>query len=387
MRAVTAKWAATILGSHVTYTTATVLDQGTEVVTLNVLSGTVTLDRLAAVRARCDIEVATTDPTSTADDLIPTLATDPLTPYGFEIAVRRGVLYPDGTTETVGLGVFGIQQVTVEEPGLTARIVGLDRAQRVIDARFTDNFYVPSGETYEEAIQAVIEGQFLDDDSFAGDGVTGLSFDFVTTGHTTPALAFDGELDRWEQVQTMARDVGCDLFFDGDGVCVMRPEPSPTASQVVATIVDGETGTLTEVAVDLDRSPSHNWVIATGENASNGAVYRGEAFDNDPASPTYVAGRFGSKPLFYQSPFFTSNAQAQLAAEARLLRELGIARQLILGFAPNPALEPGDVVQVNRDRVGLVDEIHVLETVTVALGAEGGMSATTRSQQVLEVGS
>jgi hypothetical protein len=377
VRSASTRFLEAVTSSYVLSTTVTLLDGDVDASDpLDVVDGTATFDRGAAVRGRVDLRVADSD-------LFPALGeVRPLSPYGYEARVERGVVYADGTVETVGLGVFVLQTATLDDGGLVS-VTGLDRAQRVVDARFTDSFYVPAGETYEDAIRAVIEGQFLDSSTYAGDGVDGLSFDFIETGFVTPALSFDGQQDRWESAQKMARDVGCEVYFGGLGECRLRLIPSPT-DPIVVELTEGEGGVVVSGGgrVDLDRAATYNAVVATGENTSNGAVYRAMVVDDDPTSPTYWDGRFGHKPRFYSSPFIGSDAQAAAAAAGILRDELGLSRRLSIAVVPNPVIEPSDVVSTSVDRLRVADEIHIIETQTVGLRASGGMTMATRVRQV-----
>lgn len=328
-------------------------------VDLDVTGGGVTLDRTAAQRGRCT-QVALAEPL-----LIPTSTGGVLTPFGYEAQIKRGILYPDGTTELMGLGVYPIQTSKLDGVTQITVIDGFDRSQQVVDARLEDDYSIAVGTNYATAIRALIEA-----------GVSGLTFSFATTAYTTPALVFPAQADRWQSAQGMAKSIGMELFFDGVGTCVLRPEPTFTAIPVW-TLSEGEAGLLVSADLSMDRSTAYNRVIATGENTGLATVPRGVWTDDDPSSPTYYFGGFGRKPRFYASSFITSDAQAVSAATAIGVAQQGVARSLSFTAVPNPALEPGDAVLVKRDALG-VNEVHLIDSLTFGLGSDAPMGGTSR---------
>ncbi len=367
MRPVSDVFAAAIQQSHRIAAAATV-SRYTQSLEVPVLDGTVTLDQRAAVRGRLDLTI-TPDPTL---DLVPSDPADLLTPYGSELTVRRGIRYPDASSELVSLGVFRVQEceITDNAAGQQIRVTGLDRAQVVIDARFEEPYQVPAGTNYATAIREVLAA-----------GYPSIETAFTATSRTTPALVAQEGDDRWAFAQEMAKAIGMDLYFDGDGVCVLVPSSTVGSSQPVATIAEGAAGVLIDVGRRWSREGTFNRVIATGENTGQAAPARGVATDDNPASPTLYGGPFGRVPRFYVSQFLASDAQAAEAAAAILARELGTTQQVQFGAIVNPALEPGDIARITRARSG-IDEDHIIDQLTIPLGPAGVMTGITRATQV-----
>jgi hypothetical protein len=325
---------------------------------LDLVDGSVTLDRTAAQRGRCSVTLA--EPL-----MIPTPTGGLLTPYGYELSISRGVRYPSGVVEAIPLGVFPIQTSALDGVTRLTAIEGIDRSQMVVDARLEDAVAIDAGTNYATAIRTIIDN-----------AVPGLTYTFTPTTYTTPALVFEAQADRWEVARNMATSIGCELFFDGTGACVLRPEP--TFSAVPAwTLSEGEGGLLVGAALAMDRGPAYNRVVATGENTSLTIVPRGVWTDDDPSSPTYYGGGFGHKPRFFASAFITTDAQAVSAAAAIGTAQKGVARSLALSAVPNPALEPGDLVLVKRDAIG-VNEVHIIDALTFGLTADAAMSGASR---------
>lgn len=360
MRDSSAAFARTIGSSHRMVSRADVLLNRVVIAEgIAMTSGQISYDRTAARLARLSLKVA--DPLR-----IPATSQDILTPFGYELLVWRGVQLPAGP-ELVPLGVFPIQVSSADGVTLLSSITAEDRSRLVSDARFEDDYSIAPGQNYATAIQTMIAA-----------GVSGLTFLFPSTSFTTPLLTFSAQDDRWEKAQLMAKSIGMELLFDGLGRCVMRSEPSFNAAPV-ATIAEGVN--MTAATVELSRESACNRVIATSRNAASGAVFRGVATDNDPSSPTYYLGPFGKKPRFFSSEFLASNTQCAAAAASILKANIGVSRSVDFSALPDPRLECSDVVQITRTPLGL-DDLHIIETLSIGLGADSTMSATTRAQQV-----
>jgi hypothetical protein len=323
-------------------------------------AGSVTLDRTAAVRGRAQVTLA-------APELIPQHAFDPLTPFGAELQLWRGVQLSAGP-ELVSLGVFPIQDLGTDATGGEISLTLLDRAQRVIDAGFETTEVIAAGTPVPDAIQTLISN-----------GVPGLTFRFVGSSEVTPLLVYDpgSSTDRWAAAQALAASIGCDLYFDGVGACVLVPIPDPSSGSVW-DFTDGPKGVVVSLAKKWDRGPAYNAVIGT--SSGTGTPITAVARDLDPTSPSYYFGPFGRKPISYQAPF-TSSTQAQNAVNAKLRQGLGVAQSLDLSVVPNPALEPGDIVAVRRTLIG-VDEVDVLDSTVIPLDAASSQTAGVRARQI-----
>lgn len=366
MRPRSASFDEAIAQSHDLKTEVSVLsrDSGLSILELDsIISGTVTLDSTASVRGRCDITLFNDG------DVVPLEPTDPLAPYGNEVHVRRGLTNPDGEDELISLGIFRIQSIEVTDvlQGQEIRIAGLDRAQRAADAKFTSPYSTSGTESIEEAITGALEGVYPN-----------LETDFEAPAHTVPIVVNEEAGDRWEFVRELATSIGAELYFDGDGVLVLRPVPQLIAGSPDYYLTEREDGVLLETTFAWDREGTYNRVIVTGENPETDAVYRGDAIDDDEGSLTYYFGSFGTVPMWVNSPLVSSNAQAQAMANGILAKQRGTTRLVNFGSIVNPALEPGDVVRIGQgERV----EDHLVDSLTIPLSADGVMSGQTRSTE------
>ena len=123
---------------------------------------------------------------------------------------------------------------------------------------------------------------------------------------------------------------------------------------------------------------TYNGVIVTGEGSDIGDTPpRGEAWDLNPASPTYLYGPFGAVPTFYSSPLITTTDQATAVAASMLAQTLGKVEQLSWEQVTHPGLAAA------RRRGGRVPGRHhatfILDALTVPLTATDVMTGTARS--------
>ncbi len=125
-----------------------------------------------------------------------------------------------------------------------------------------------------------------------------------------------------------------------------------------------------------------NGVIASGEGSELDVPVRGEAWDDDPASPTYRYGPFGMVPRFYSSPLLTTDEMCETAAASILRTLLGRSETLAWQHVVHPGLAPLDVVAL-EDAAGTMRR-YVLDEVTVPLDIGSAMSAKARDTLVEE---
>lgn len=373
MFAVSPAFRAALVDSHRTVARAEVLQGGAVVRPLDVHSGSVNVDGTAAVRRRCTVELV-----DYAGDLTPDQAGDLLTPYGNELRLFRGIVYADGAEEIVPLGVFLITDVAVRDgdSGVVIAVEGYDRARRVESARFTSTVVVPAGINYAVAIRDLLRARVPTLEFTPDDPTTWAQ----QTTRTTPQLVFQEQADPWRSARDMAESIGRTLYFDPAGRCVMPTEPSVATTPVSWTYAEGEDATIISLDNKWTREGVYNHVIVTGETTSATVPVRGEAYDSDPNSPTYIGGPFGDVPYFFASPLITTAGQAVEAATGILRRVSGSTELVSFPAVVNPAHEAGDVVAIVRAR-SAVSDLYLLDAFNVPLAAGDQMAAAARRQR------
>jgi hypothetical protein len=333
-----------------------------------VVSGSVDVDRGAHIRRTCSVSLAGTD-----RRVIPIKARDLFSVVsGHELRLSRGIEFADGQQQLWTLGVFGLSAApTTDNPdALEVRLSGSDRSRRVIRNRFTAPYIVADGSNAVTAAQALIR-----------DRLPGVQFRSANTAYTTPQLIFDEQSDPWQAAQDILSGAGMEVFFDIDGYCVIQAEPDPNDPTLRAsfTYAEGSEATILGLTRDTDNEQIYNGVIVTGESTTNSAPVRGEAWDDNPASPTYYLGTYGKVPLFYRSEFIKTTQQAAAAAKARLRKVMGATELISFTGIVNSAHREGEIIRIERARSG-VSGLFMLDGFGIPLRGTDGMTVKTRKR-------
>lgn len=382
----------TVAGSHTVLVQADVLSGGKVVASgLPVVSGSVPGDRKQFARRTCTVVIGDPAyiPTGQAGPSVVTypgaalfpgpgtfpgavaaIAADLLAPYGNEIRLWRGAVTPAGP-ELICVGTFGIRSVDFDDgaafKGIT--VTGIDRCKRLAESRFpyprTSTAQISAIEQVCELIWEVIPGVEIRVDPALAD-------------QTLPQVTWPENRDA--AIADIMASLGGEMFCDPYGAFVLQPVPSQAGSPSF-TVASGPGGVLVSARRTLTRDGVCNGVIARSSTtrADAAPVVSDLVVDDDPTSPTFWdRNGFGEIVGFYESSLLTSYAQANTAAAALLLNQIGAARSLNYSQAVNPAIEPGDVGAVVNPQTGAT-EYHLHDQVTIPLDAAGVMTAQTRS--------
>lgn len=380
MRAVSDEFLAALEGSHTVIHRAE-LYKGNDLIMddVPIIGGTVTDDSQAVIRRRASVALAPEDRVLAAlASLVP--SDGGLWPTGNEMRVYSGIRLVTGD-ELVSLGVFRISKPTAVETsdGITITIDGYDRSRSVSRARFTSPYVVAQGTNYATAIKDLILSRLPQMNADT-------DFLFMETNYTTPQIVLTMDDDPMGTALSMASSIGAELFFDGSGICVLRPEPDPLYDLPVATY-SPEEAVLTSVARGLDDEQAYNGVVVVSENSELTEPIRSEAWDTNPNSPTYYDpdypqdSLYGPVPYFITTQYITTQSQADDAAAANLARVLGVIENVSFDSVSNPAHESGDIIAVESPRVG-ASGINILDSLTINFGGAGVlMQGVTRKRR------
>jgi hypothetical protein len=333
-----------------------------------ILDGTVTAER-QAIRRSCDLTIIDREHT-----LTPGEASDLFGAWGrYEFQVKRGILFPDGTKELVPMGMFRIEELEGQWPRLNVR--AYDRMYQIGKNEFHVPYVISANTNLIAAITDMAEDRWE----------RPLSVNAVTSEHTTgtTVTAYEEGGNPAEALQNLGTSGGLQVFFDQVGELQIADEPDPSEAPPAWRFVEGERGTtlLSGLARRTITEGVYNGVVAVGES-SDGTVppVRGEWWDYNPASPTYVFS-FGRRPRRYASPLLSTTAQATSAARKIGLASLGLTDGIQYPSLVVPGLDVSDVIYVRRP-VQYVDDTHVLDQLSFQLRATGSMNVQTRSVQV-----
>ncbi|MFE7566199.1 DUF5047 domain-containing protein [Streptomyces sp. NPDC057539] len=340
--------------SHVPYTEVQLIRTDGVVQVLDHTGGSVTATRGSSVRRTCTVTVPDTS-------LIPVRPVDQLAIYGARLRILRGIQFPDGLIESVPLGEFRIDSIAGDPDYGPVTINGSGLEAVVADDRFTAAYSTRGGTAAVTAITGLIQATLPT-------AVVVNRVSDATLGTTT----WDAQGDRWAAVQACATAIGAECYVDADGQFIIAELPDIASAPIAWNVDAGANGVLISANRAYNRDGIYNVVIASGENTEdNVAPVSATSMDDDPTSPTYWAGPFGRVPRFYTSSLLVTPSQCAAAA-AKLLRDaVKPSATVSIEAAPNPCLEPGDVIRVtygNGDR-----ELHQIQSLTLDLG----LSSTT----------
>lgn len=357
MQAVSAKFLATLRSSHTIGLEAFIIPPGSEEeIPAPLVSGDVTADRTASVRRSGSIEIPISTEIEGVDDLR-------LLAFGGYVRLRRGIRYGDGTKELAEVGYLRIASVTLDAIEGNASLELADRMSQIADEKFFAPFSA-SGMKGADAILLLHADVFPDV----------IAFD--TTDHDAqPILTDVTYTDRAEAIADLAKTISAEAFYDASGSFCLFPVPT-LADPPVWTIDADEEGVLVTISESVDRTSTANGVAIVGQGDASSAPIFAFAPHDDPTSPLRWDGPFGKVLLLEESAGIQDAAQAAQVANDRLDAQLGLGRQLEFSFVPNPALEPGDVVDVV---IGGVTERHIIDSITFPLDADGTSSISSRT--------
>lgn len=280
-----------------------------------------------------------------------------------------------GADELVPLGVFTINDTEVADSvdgGLTVRVSGVDLSRKVARNRWHDVYVVPILTNYGTAIRDIIADRFPE-----------AKFNFASTTRVTPRLIFgeQGGTDPWADAQGLATAIGMELYTDSRGVFTLREEPDPDVGTAVWELTDQSRPTITALSRRISDQDVYNRVVVIAEGSQVASPIRAVAQDDDPTSPTYVLGPYGTVTTELRSSMITSQEQADEAAQAYLRRVKGLTEAVDLSFIPMPALEPGHIVIVTRGRSKVAGQF-LIDTLSIPLGATQLARAVCRRQRL-----
>lgn len=354
--------------SHTIVSYVDVIAPDQEVIRLPALDGQVDVDGTAQYRRKISVECI--DPTGS---VTPRSAGELLTPYGTELRAYRGIQYsPDPEdVEVCPLGVFRLSDADISDSNggsPTIRLEAFDHSRTIARDKFKTPHVIPSSTNALAALKDIVKQTIPD-----------VLYDAISSPVVTTApLLFDAGSDPWEAVIRLARSMGCQAYFDVEGrLAILPPHDVNALPSPDFTYVEGEGCTMLDLSRRYSDEHAYNGVIVTGEAIGDDLPpVRGEAWDENPNSPTYRHGPYGEVPTFATDELAKTNDQAATIAKSTLAVILGASSRIGITAITNPSYEVGDIVRVKRARSG-VDGLYALDSFTVPLRS-GTQSLTLR---------
>ncbi|MEU4165576.1 phage tail protein [Streptomyces sp. NPDC026665] len=328
-------------------------------------SGGVTPDRTAEVRYSASVELLDAPRGRSGINSVVT-----------EIRLFQGVKVPRLDVEWIPAGRYSIDRLRRTGLGVSLDLLG--REDIVRGAAFPTARTVGPDSAKNCAEQLLAE-------ALPGSPVAWRAG--VKAGTAMPAFVVDE--DRWAAVSGgtdssgtstgIAASLGAEVYADARGIPTFAPVPT-LADPVVWRIPQGLV-TARPSEEETGQDLKNLWVIS-GDSGSGGEVI-GPVFlwDDDPGSLTYAGPDPVTDPLApqrlglpgvrvrtgrYSSALITTLNQAQDVAAAKLADSLGVQASLSFTSVCNPAMEPGDVIEVEVSKD--VWERHLVDSCPFTLG-------------------
>jgi hypothetical protein len=364
----------TIQSDHIVVSKAEVWTTDQKLATLNIASGSVTIDAGSAARRVCSVSLVTD---RTTNNLVPDNPFDILTPFGNELRLFRGVQFYDGTVEYVPLGVFVITEVSISDnnEGVSIQVTGQDRSLIISRAKWTQPYQMVNG-TLEASITNLLEDRYPD-----------VQTDFPVTNISVNQVVLGTEQgnDPWQDIVEIANLVGYDLFFNAEGIVELKQFPTLDGAVVVAKFEEGANTTVLSIDRTISTRDTYNGVIYTIQGSEVTAPIRVEVWDEDTTSPTYRFGKFGEVPVFIETNLLSTQTQAISAAISLLNKFIGAQESISWNLIVNPTLDVQDVVYIKSEGAK-VDRLVILDKLEIPLSPQDAMTAEARTVRVVATG-
>lgn len=337
---------------------ATTPTQGT-LTELEIVDGNISGTSTQIVRRTCTLEL---DPSKW-----PATVYDPFSPVGSEIFVEYGVRVATGY-EWIPVFTGPVQTAKTRFTSGGVTIVAASREQRVIDDRLDAPQQTTFAATVVSEITRLIEESIPD------------AVVIDQTGSIDVAAQITVDRERWRDgIEKLADSIGAEVFADPLGQFVIRPQPTLFGNPVLV-ITTGKNGTLVDGNEELTRDRTYNRVVVEGLRSDGTPPVRAVVSDTDISSPTYYGGPFGRKPRFYVSQLLTTTQQCTDTGIALLARAKGMQSTITLENVPHPALEAGDLIEVQ-----LPDgrrQLHIVDSFTLPLNVSGTQGISSRALEL-----
>ncbi|KAF0649212.1 MULTISPECIES: DUF5047 domain-containing protein [Streptomyces] len=326
MYAASARFFTTLTESYTPITEVTLFRTDGRVETLDIIGGSVPVDRSQACRRTCTVTVP--DPA-----LIPRTAADKLSVYGAQLRIARGV-QAGAYRELVPVGVFRLDGIEGDVDTGPVSLTGQSLECIIADDRFVTPYRATG--TAIGAITALIVRSIPD----------AVVVSRVADAAIGPRT-WDIEANPWEAVRELGAVVGAEVYCDAAGQFVIAALPDLLTTPPAWTVAAGERGVYVSAKRGMASRGVHNGVLARGESAETGTAPVAKlVVDSDPGSPTRWGGPFGRRPAFISSSALTTEAACEAAASLRLKQLMAPNATANLRSLANPALEAGDIIRV-----------------------------------------
>ena len=330
-------------------------------------------DETQSPRRTCSVTLESRG--SNYDDLVPLTETSLLHPLsGNELRIFKGFQYADGSSEYAPCGVYRMSKPAITDDGTEIEIVinGSDRSYEVNRRQWTAPYPISTFPKTDAAVLAIL--QLV---------MPGLTYNLTPSTYTVPSMTLGsisggGGSGPFADCISLETAASQELFFDAVGVVVGRVVPDPTTSPLTISFLEGANCVVSEAQRVFDETQTFNGVQVTGSGAGVVFPVQETVWVTDPTSPLFPAV-FGYVPFFYTSALVTTGPQATACATALLQKLLTAYDDVSFTAVPNAALTCGDVIALQRQRIGISDTFCI-SSISFSSDVKQPMQVTCRTR-------
>jgi hypothetical protein len=293
-----------------------------------------------------------------------------------EIRIFQGLGVPRRDVEWIPAGRYIVDRLRRTRLGVVLELLGREDIIRSAD--------LPRARTIGPDTARICAEQLV------GEALPGAAVAWragVNADTKLPAFVVDE--DRWAALSGgtdssgvstgIAASLGAEVYADAGGT--MTFAPVPTLDQPVVWRIPRGLATVRPSDEETSEGLRNLWVVTGDSGSGSATIGPAYAWDSDPNSLTYAGPDPVNDPLApqrlnlpgvrvrtgkYTSPLVTSTAQADTVARAQLADSLGVQATISLTSVCNPAVEPGDVLDIEVDDG--VWERHLIDANPYTLG-------------------
>lgn len=272
------------------------------------------------------------------------------------------------------LGDFLIDTLNTKRFPHLLSVSGRDLTKKCLTSKLEKNMSFDQGTSTNALITALA----------ANAGITKINLDPGSDSPLPKRIDAARGTERWSVMQQAANSLHRSLYFDIDGYLVHSPYADPTLGSPFASFKTGADG---GNLADWDRSTSderiYNHIVVTGDASdsfgeSNMLGFFGEAENTNPNSPTRIA-KLGDRTYFYNSPFFTSDAQCVAYAKVLLTQTAFEQYEIDFSSFVYPWMDAGVVIDfVEPDALSSDPTRFLMDTLKIPLGLEAMPASAKR---------
>ena len=337
---------------------------GLKIADLDVIDGSIELDRTASTRRCVHLTVSglswyAPDASYIGDgqfDINPlnhasVILGNILVP-GIDVKIYWDYMLPSEIS-SVNLGTYRLSDRTIYDSadGVTISVTGYDKSRYVSRRPWRFPYEITKNTPVGQAIDWIWKNRLGQSAQTS----------IASTSYVTPRMVVGGDPnknDPWLDITELAASMGCEAYVGADDALHVSPVPNPDMSAPDWSFSSGTDGVLIEAQESESDDDAVSGVVVEASSSNNpkkAKTIRVEVWNTDPTSP-YNVSTIGYKPLMVRTKRVFSHDQAVSYANHILRTKSGVTSQIDVTSPPNPLIEPGDVVLVRSVWSGINED-------------------------------